>query len=157
MTPKINPRKWLATLLLASVTSSSQASDQDSLNWIVETGSPTLDRSSAYLAAGNLKAGIRYARRALQRSNSPYRDLIAHHNLCLALNLTGDGEASDHCDTASAMTMPDIAVTGVKPGIYKISKYSHETGISMADLLRDNLNSIRNTAVAAIQQPGITP
>ena len=54
---------------------------QTEARWILVGDSPLLDRSSKYLSNGYTKSGIKYARKALSRSQSAFTEVIAQHNL----------------------------------------------------------------------------
>lgn len=92
-------------------------------NWIMTGDSPLLDRSTAYLARGYTKLGIRYAHKALARSRSPLKDLIGNHNLCIALTMAGDVEtASSHCKKVEAAGIPHLSLRKIKDGLYKLRR-----------------------------------
>ena len=94
-----------------------------SINWIITGDSPTLDRSTTYLLNGNTGKGMTYARKALKRSQSPLKDLIANHNLCLAHTMEGNElEAAPHCQIVSEMEKPRLALKKIKEGLYKVKR-----------------------------------
>lgn len=112
------------------------------INWIMVGDSPTLDRSSTFLANGNTKSGIRFANRALQRSQSPLKTMIANHNLCFALMLEGnDTEAKVYCDRMQTLPMPEVSLKQVRQGLYKVTKRS--TDIKLGTLITQNLADIQ--------------
>lgn len=91
--------------------------------WILVGDSPLLDRSSKYLSNGYLESGIKYAHKALARSQSKYLAVIANQNLCLAYTAQGETTlASDHCALAENASMPMAMLIKIKPGLYKISR-----------------------------------
>lgn len=76
---------FLISLLIISTQSIVYATERSSdIKWIVTGSSPLIDRSSMYMANGYTESGIKYAVKALNRSQHPYTALIASHNLCIA-------------------------------------------------------------------------
>ncbi len=121
----INTKSLMLTLITVSLISIQGlvfAGDNDAeAIWVMTGDSPLLDRSSKYLYNGKTKAGIKYAQRALARSQSKYAQAIARHNLCIAYVQTGEvGLAGTHCAEARNTTIPDSALKKIKPGLYKI-------------------------------------
>jgi hypothetical protein len=90
-------------------------------NWVLVGDSPLLDRSSKYLWKGNLKSGIKYAHKALARSQSEYASIIAIHNLCMAYTAQGEiALSSQYCVKVEQALMPEANLKEIKPGLYKI-------------------------------------
>lgn len=113
----------LATSLLAGPGGVLAGENLPSSAWILTGESPLLDRSSKYLFKGNTDAGIKYAMKALARSQSAYTSVIAHQNLCLAFAHEGrTDQAALHCTVARDSEMGNVALTEIKPGLYKISR-----------------------------------
>ena len=110
-------------------------------DWITVGDSPTLDRSSSYLANGNIKLGIRYANKALKRSKSPLKDVIANHNLCIAWTMEGNSETALHfCEKVSSLQIPEMSLKKVREGLYKVSKRGYrDSGVALNTLISHNL------------------
>ena len=91
--------------------------------WILVGDSPLLDRSSKYLFKGKYEGGIKYAKKALARSQSEYTQVIGQHNLCIAYQATGKAAlAENHCRNAAGLSIPAAALKQLKPGLYKLSR-----------------------------------
>jgi hypothetical protein len=111
-------------------------------NWVLVGDSPLLDRSSKFLSNGYTRAGIRYAKKALARSQSKYSDLIARHNLCIGYHLQREVDtAAAHCALARTMPMTDVSLKMIKPGLYKISRRNQveENAIKLETIIAQNL------------------
>jgi hypothetical protein len=94
---------------------------QTEARWILVGDSPLLDRSSKYLSNGYTKSGIKYARKALSRSQSAFTEVIAQHNLCIAYTRKAEETlAREHCLRAANAFMPNASLKEIKPGLYKI-------------------------------------
>ncbi len=112
--------------------------------WVLVGDSPLLDRSSKNLFNGNTKTGIKYALKALVRSQSKFSPVIALHNLCIAYTSQNDLiRAAEYCAEAANTKMPMVSLKEIKPGLYKISrskKVSAET-MTLNSLIAQNLES----------------
>lgn len=118
------------------------------VNWIMAGDSPSIDRSASYLARGKLEQGIRYAVKALKRNQSATDQLIATHNLCLALTLNGqENEAQGYCEKVAQMDIPALAMKKVNQGLYKLTKRKPvDSSVMFGAIIADNLNML-NTDV----------
>ena len=97
------------------------AENEEMTAWVMVGDSPLLDRSSKSLFKDNYSAGIKYAKKALARSQSPYTQIIAQHNLCIAYTKSGDTAlAESHCDLAQNSTIDQTFLKQIKPGLYKV-------------------------------------
>jgi hypothetical protein len=130
----------LTTFLLGIGLAQADEASTD-IRWIMTGDSPSVDRSSTYLANGNIDQGIRYAMKALQRDLSATNELLATHNLCLAMILKGQqDEGQVYCDKVANMPSPQLAVKRVKEGLYKVSKRKSVTTMMFETLITNNLN-----------------
>ena len=119
------------------------------VSWILTGDSPTLDKSTNYLARGNIRAGIRYARQALQRSRSPYREVIANHNLCLGLRLEQQFDsAAAYCSAAENISIPDAGLVEIHRGFFKITAREGNATVKFQTLISDNLTLFKDIKVA---------
>lgn len=131
----------------------SAADNGSQINWIMTGNSPLLDRSTAYLARGNTSLGIRYAYKALERSQSSMKDLIGNHNLCIALTLEGKVEAAaSHCRKAESMEIPDLSLRRIKDGLYKVRRGNTVSGTdtSIGLLITGNLRNLTGNQVSQL-------
>ena len=98
------------------------------VNWIILGESPLLDRSSKYLHKGQVKRGLRYARKALQRQLSPEGLKIAHHNLCLGyLSLGEEQNAVSHCDDAQLNMPSGHYLKKVSEDLYRVTSFRSDS------------------------------
>lgn len=99
---------------------------------------------------------IRYATRALDGSSSPLRDVIAHHNLCLAWRMQGDGaKAESHCRAASTLEEGKVAAkpirAGFNRGYYQIAAPGSDVELEdLAALIATNLLEVGFDADAQV-------
>lgn len=135
-------------LVLAVPFAVSANQDYSGVNWIITGNSPTLDKSTNLLARGNVKAGIRYARKAMHRSRSPLRDLIASHNLCLGLMMEKEFDAAaDYCGKLKNFPETKLPLVKTSSGNYKVSKRDI-LEVSVNSLIAANLALFSDSAVA---------
>ena len=133
---------FLTSMLLIPQAAVSADNNSKDTNWILLGDSPLLDRSSKLLSNGKIKAGIKYANKALARSQSKYTHLIVAHNLCIAYLSQGEmALASEHCAQAGDLSMPDTYLKEIKPGLYKIARKrgARQESIALDALIAQNL------------------
>ncbi|MBT7951062.1 MAG: hypothetical protein HN764_05515 [Gammaproteobacteria bacterium] len=113
-------------------------------NWVLVGDSPLLDRSSKFLSNGYLDSGIKYAHKALARSQSKYVEVIARQNLCIAYAAKGQTNlATEHCALAESASMPMAMLKEIKPGLYKITrnKKVRADAITLEAVIAQNLEN----------------
>ena len=130
----------LGFCLLASQGSVYAEQAEQGTAWILVGDSPLLDRSSKYLFKGKYERGIKYAKKALARSQSQYTQVIGHHNLCMAYRAIGDSMAESHCQKAARLTIPVASLKQLKPGLYKLGrKRAQQASLTLDQLIARNL------------------
>lgn len=142
---KLNLKVLLGMLLglytLAFQVSVKAENIEEGTAWVLVGNSPLLDRSSKYMFKANYSAGIKYAKKALARSQSVYTQVIAQHNLCIAYTRTDElALAKAHCELARENSIDQTYLKQIKPGLYKIVKNRKAADLPVLDkLLTQNL------------------
>ncbi len=131
----------LGLSMLAFQTAVNAGNSDEVTAWVMVGDSPLLDRSSKYMFKANYSAGIKYAKKALARSQSAYTQIIAQHNLCIAYTRTEEvALARTHCDLARENSIDQTFLKQIKPGLYKIVRNRASADLPLLDkLLAQNL------------------
>lgn len=159
---KLFNRKSIAKALLTIAMMMAQATvfaenNTVDTKWILVGDSPLLDRSSKYLSNDYTRAGIRYALKALARSQSEYTQIIAQQNLCIAYHRQAElALAAEHCTLARSLSMPEARLSMVKPGIYKIKRTNQSDANAIKldtviahNLRIDNINTVSSRVASS--------
>ena len=139
---------YCALLMSILLVTHAQASDyKTDTNWVL-TGTSNVDRSTKFISNGYLDAGIRYANKALASPKKTLvEEVIAQHNLCVALNAQGNSAAAaPHCRMANELPKPQVALKQVKEGLFKVTKRGKDKGM-FANLMAQNLSAIKEARI----------
>lgn len=137
--------------ILAIMLPLSNVQAEGSINWVLSGTSPSLDRSTKFLSNGYNDAGIRFANKALSRTNkSLIEEVIAQHNLCIAYSRQAETDmASKHCEAAAKLPLPQVGLKQVKENLYKVKKRGGKSDM-FGSLITQNLQSMNSEQVADV-------